>query len=283
MAASTARLIAERVFGDERPAAGWRASSGREWAGASPPGGRRSTRPIRRRRAAVVEVPLLFESGMEAVFDKTIAVVAAEALARSARAARGHAAVASAPGASSPRRKRRERADFEVRNDGSLAELRRRCPAYLRNSNAPMSSDAARRVADVPARPGKAPAAGGLAVAGLGRALRRDRRAWASDALREITLPLNTRTSFASRPRDKDLDAALIAAVIYEESQFRDQTSVAGARGLMQITPGPPTHRGELGRHPVRAGRPGRPQINIAYGAWYLDLLDHYGGNDRWR
>src|SRR3954470_20174126 len=36
---------------------------------------------------------------------------------------------------------------------------------------------------------------------------------------------------------DNALDPALIAAVIYEESRFRDQTSHAGARGLMQITP----------------------------------------------
>ena len=33
------------------------------------------------------------------------------------------------------------------------------------------------------------------------------------------------------------VDPALLAAVIYEESRFRDQTSHAGARGLMQITP----------------------------------------------
>ena len=36
---------------------------------------------------------------------------------------------------------------------------------------------------------------------------------------------------------EKDVDAALIAAVIYSESKFSDQTSSAGARGLMQITP----------------------------------------------
>ena len=46
-----------------------------------------------------------------------------------------------------------------------------------------------------------------------------------------------TRTSSASRRQDKDVDASLIAAVIYAESRFRDQTSRAGARGLMQITP----------------------------------------------
>ena len=38
--------------------------------------------------------------------------------------------------------------------------------------------------------------------------------------------------------RDKNLDPALIAAVIYRESKFRDVTSDAGAKGYMQILPG---------------------------------------------
>ena len=42
----------------------------------------------------------------------------------------------------------------------------------------------------------------------------------------------------------------MIAAVIYEESRFRDQTSAAGARGLMQITPEyRRRHREALGKH----------------------------------
>ena len=44
-------------------------------------------------RALVVEVPLLFESGMDAGFDATIAVVANETVRRERAAARGHEAV----------------------------------------------------------------------------------------------------------------------------------------------------------------------------------------------
>ena len=44
-------------------------------------------------RAAVVEVPLLFESGMEAAFDATIAVIAPEAVRAERAAARGHRAL----------------------------------------------------------------------------------------------------------------------------------------------------------------------------------------------
>ena len=57
------------------------------------------------------------------------------------------------------------------------------------------------------------------------------------EAVREITLPLRHDDIIRQQAADKHVDAALIAAVIYEESRFRDQTSNAGARGLMQITP----------------------------------------------
>jgi soluble lytic murein transglycosylase len=57
------------------------------------------------------------------------------------------------------------------------------------------------------------------------------------EAVRELTLPLHHEDIIRQQAADKNVDAALIAAVIYEESRFRDQTSHAGARGLMQITP----------------------------------------------
>src|SRR3954464_6711791 len=57
------------------------------------------------------------------------------------------------------------------------------------------------------------------------------------DALREITLPLRHEDVIRQQAREKDLDPALIAAVIYRESKFRDVTSDAGAKGLMQILP----------------------------------------------
>ena len=59
-----------------------------------------------------------------------------------------------------------------------------------------------------------------------------------SDAVRELTLPLRHEDVIRQQARSKDLDPALIAAVIYEESRFRPRTSPAGAKGLMQILPG---------------------------------------------
>jgi dephospho-CoA kinase len=74
--------------------------------------------------AAVVEVPLLFESGMEAAFDATIAVVADEMVREERAGARGHAAVAERAGRQLSQTEKAQRADYEVRNDGTLGELR---------------------------------------------------------------------------------------------------------------------------------------------------------------
>ena len=99
---------------------------------------------------------------------------------------------------------------------------------------------------------------------------------------RELTLPLRHDDIIRQQASDKHLDPALIAAVIYEESRFRDQTSHAGARGLMQITP---ETADAIAKHSggVRFQQEdlADPQINIAYGAYYLRLLlDHYDGNE---
>src|SRR5215211_8574268 len=63
-------------------------------------------------------------------------------------------------------------------------------------------------------------------------------RPFADKAVQEITLPLRHEDIIRQQARDKGLDPALVAAVIYAESHFRDgQVSPAGALGLMQITP----------------------------------------------
>jgi len=100
-------------------------------------------------------------------------------------------------------------------------------------------------------------------------------------ALREITLPLRHEDIIRQQAREKHLDPALIAAVIYQESKFSDRTSAAGAKGLMQILPS--TARFIAKRSGGTAFVPsdlGTPQVNIAYGSYYLRYLLHrYGGN----
>jgi soluble lytic murein transglycosylase len=101
-------------------------------------------------------------------------------------------------------------------------------------------------------------------------------------AVREITLPLRHDDVIRQQAQDKSVDASLIAAVIYEESRFRDQTSHAGARGLMQITPDTADFIAKnSGGYRFEQADLATPQINIAYGTYFLRyLLDHYDGNE---
>jgi len=87
-------------------------------------------------RAAVVEVPLLFESGMEPVFDHTIAVVADEDVRADRAGARGHAGLASRESRQLGQEEKAERAEFAVRNDGSVEELERELSEVLRRMGA---------------------------------------------------------------------------------------------------------------------------------------------------
>jgi dephospho-CoA kinase len=117
-------IIAERVFGNDEarawlegelwPRVGQRVADWKQEVEAldpAPP-------------AAVVEVPLLFESGMEAAFDVTIAVVADESIREERAGARGHTAVSERTARQLSQAEKAQRADFEVRNDGTLDELR---------------------------------------------------------------------------------------------------------------------------------------------------------------
>ncbi|MGI8579589.1 MAG: dephospho-CoA kinase [Solirubrobacteraceae bacterium] len=76
-------------------------------------------------RAAVVEVPLLFEAGMEGAFDATIAVVAPEEVRANRAGARGHAAVEERTGRQLSQDEKARRATFAVTNDGSEEQLER--------------------------------------------------------------------------------------------------------------------------------------------------------------
>jgi soluble lytic murein transglycosylase len=104
---------------------------------------------------------------------------------------------------------------------------------------------------------------------------------WADKAVQEIQLPLRHDDIIRQQAEDKNLDPALIAGVIYVESRFRDQTSHVGAKGLMQIMPATADYIAQKsGGTEFEQGDLADPQINIAYGSWYLRyLLDHYHGN----
>jgi len=82
-------------------------------------------------RAAVVEVPLLFESGMEGHFDATIAVIAGEDVRASRAAGRGHEALAERSARQLSQQEKAHRATYVVVNDGTLDELESKLSALL--------------------------------------------------------------------------------------------------------------------------------------------------------
>jgi soluble lytic murein transglycosylase len=101
-------------------------------------------------------------------------------------------------------------------------------------------------------------------------------------AIRRLTLPLEHADIIRQQAREKHVDPALIAAVIYAETKFDPRTSPAGAEGLMQILPATAVflaHRS--GATTFTTADLATPQVNIAYGSYYLRyLLDEYHGDE---
>ncbi len=99
-------------------------------------------------------------------------------------------------------------------------------------------------------------------------------------AIRELTLPLQHQDIIRQQAAEKRLDPALIAGVIYAESKFDARTSRAGAEGLMQLLPQTAEYLARRsGAATFTVADLATPQVNIAYGSYYLRyLIDHYGG-----
>jgi soluble lytic murein transglycosylase len=92
--------------------------------------------------------------------------------------------------------------------------------------------------------------------------------------------PLSYEQIVRGHARNYQLDPALLAAVIYQESKFKaDARSKSGAIGLMQLLPD--TAKGiaiHTGGTRFQVDDLYNPEINVRYGAWYLrHLLTKYG------
>ena len=81
--------------------------------------------------AAVVEVPLLFESGMDKAFDATIAVVSDEGVRHQRASARAHQALDERAARQLSQQEKSERATYTVVNDGTVADLEYKLSAIL--------------------------------------------------------------------------------------------------------------------------------------------------------
>jgi soluble lytic murein transglycosylase len=98
-----------------------------------------------------------------------------------------------------------------------------------------------------------------------------------------LRYPLSYEQIVRGHARNYDLEPALLAAVIYQESKFETQArSDAGAVGLMQLRP--ETAKGialRTGGSRFRVEDLTNPEINVRYGSWYLrHLLDKYGDEE---
>jgi peptidoglycan lytic transglycosylase len=127
----------------------------------------------------------------------------------------------------------------------------------------------------------------GLVVAitllvGVGAGLAIARTGTVQRTLLQITLPLHHEDVIRQQAARWDVPPELIAAVIYAESRFRDQTSSAGARGLMQITPATAQIIEQKSHGTTFTPNDlSNPQINISYGTFYLHyLLQRFNGNE---
>jgi soluble lytic murein transglycosylase len=103
-----------------------------------------------------------------------------------------------------------------------------------------------------------------------------------TQAVKEIALPLRHEDIIRQQAREKGLDPALVAGVIYTESRFSDRTSAAGARGMMQLLPSTAQFIADKsGGTRFTLRDLSTPQVNIAYGTWYLRyLMKKYGENE---
>ena len=95
-----------------------------------------------------------------------------------------------------------------------------------------------------------------------------------------IEYPLDYGDIVRQHAADNRLDAALVAAVIYTESRFRPHAvSKVGAMGLMQLRPvTAETIARMTGGTSFSVSDLYDPDVNVAYGTWYLrHLIDKYG------
>ena len=82
-------------------------------------------------RAAVVEVPLLFEAGMEVIFDATLAVIAEEELRARRAGARGHQALEERSARQLSQQEKAQRATYVIVNDGTVEQLEAKLSGVL--------------------------------------------------------------------------------------------------------------------------------------------------------
>lgn len=100
------------------------------------------------------------------------------------------------------------------------------------------------------------------------------------DRMQRAVYPLEYEQTIRSASAERDIDPALVAAVIHTESHFDPQArSDQNAYGLMQLVP---STAGYVSRQSDIQGDFREPETNIRLGVWYLNYLeDRYAGSER--
>ena len=271
-----------------RTANGSRACCGRGSASASGPGARSRRRAIRRRARSSSRCRCCSSRGWTRPSTLPLQWWPTRPSGASGRGRGGTRRSTSAPRASSRRRRKRPGRRTRSQTPGRSRSWSRRSPGYLRSC----SRGHEHTIRHDPSPPPRAPrsAAARCCAAWPGCSARVAVAAVAvaaivapgvDKAVKEIALPLRHEDIIRQQAADKGLDPALIAGVIYAESRFRDQTSHAGAKGLMQLLPSTADDIArKSGGTAFVQGDLADPQVNISYGSFYLRyLLKRYGGN----
>jgi dephospho-CoA kinase len=81
--------------------------------------------------AAIVETPLLFEAGLDGMYDATIAVIAPEDVRAERAAARGHHAVDERAARQLTQEEKAQRATFVLVNEGTIADMENELSSIL--------------------------------------------------------------------------------------------------------------------------------------------------------
>jgi soluble lytic murein transglycosylase len=100
-------------------------------------------------------------------------------------------------------------------------------------------------------------------------------------AVNDLSLPLAWAPTIRQQAAEKQLDPALVAAVIYAETKFDPRNSSAGAEGPMQLLPSTALDLARRsGATTFHTSDLNNPTVNIAYGCYYLrDLIDTFHGS----
>ncbi|HRY60022.1 MAG TPA: lytic transglycosylase domain-containing protein [Patescibacteria group bacterium] len=97
----------------------------------------------------------------------------------------------------------------------------------------------------------------------------------------EYRYPINYRDFIEQDAKDFSLDPALVSAVIFEESRFRESSSSdKGAVGLMQLLPDTADYiAGKIEGQRFDSRNLNDPEKNIRYGCYYLNYLNKKYGD----